>query len=127
MSRRKKKSFFSVFRKDKQSGNEGGDLVSRLSNTDQQFRRILFRLLVVLVLVFLGYAFFGGTNGFIHIAKLQMKKKELARENQELLVKLIDADITRSRLKNDLNYIEYIARTRHLLSRPGEVIYRFKE
>ncbi len=58
---------------------------------------------------------------------MRARQQELKKENQQLLVKLIDADITKNRLRNDWNYIEYIARTKHLLSRPGEVIYRFKE
>ncbi|SYZ72112.1 hypothetical protein TRIP_C20227 [Candidatus Zixiibacteriota bacterium] len=127
MPRRKRKSLFSLFRRDKNRPSDRGDLLSRLSNSDQKFRRILFRVTAVMVIIFMGYAFFSGTFGFIHIAKLRAHKQDLIDENQRLLVKLIDADIARDRLQHDWYYIEYIARTKHLLSRPGEVIYRFKE
>jgi cell division protein FtsB len=56
-----------------------------------------------------------------------MTKHQLKKENHLLLVKLVDAELTQRRLETDLNYIEYIARTKHFLSRPGEVIYRFRQ
>lgn len=73
------------------------------------------------------YSFFVGATGFVRIAKLHLEKNHLQQENQELLAKLVDVEITKKRLKNDPKYIEFIARTRHFLSRPGETIYRFKE
>lgn len=118
MRSRRKKSLFSPFRQ---------NLTDRLSNSDNRIRRILFRTLLVFVLVFLGYACFDNTYGFVRIARLQMKKAKLLQENHQILVKLIDADLSRKRLTDDLNYIEYIARSQHYLTRPGEVIYRFKE
>jgi len=84
------------------------------------------RTLVVIVGLFLIYAFFSGPYGFIRIAKLHIQKRDLVRENNRLLVELVDAELIQKRLKNDMNYIEYIARTRHYYSRPGEVIYRLK-
>ncbi len=103
------------------------NLADRLSNSKNTFRRGMFRILLVAVLAFLVYAFFGGTYGFVRIAKIHNKINEINKANHELLVRLIDAEYDRMRLQNDLNYIEYIARTKHLFTRPGEVIYRFKE
>lgn len=73
------------------------------------------------------YSFFTGATGFVRIAKLHLEKNQLQKENQKLLAKLVDVEITKKRLQNDPKYIEFIARTRHFLSRPGETIYRFKE
>ena len=73
------------------------------------------------------YSFFTGATGFVRIAKLHLEKNQLVKENQKLLAKLVDIEITKKRLQNDPKYIEFIARTRHFLSRQGETIYRFKE
>ncbi len=102
------------------------NLVQRLSNTDVRLRRKVLRGLIIFVGLFLIYSFFSGTFGFVRIARLNIQKNHLQKENHRLLVKLVTAEIIQKRLQNDLDYIEYIARTRHHLSRPGEVIYRLK-
>lgn len=102
------------------------NLVQRLSNTDARLRRKVLRGLVIFVGLFLIYSFFSGTFGFIRIAKLHIEKNNLQKENHRLVVKLVTAETIRERLQSDMNYIEYIARTRHHLSRPGEIIYRLK-
>lgn len=103
------------------------NLMSRLSNTGARARRIILMLLVIVIGAFMFYSFFSGSYGFARIVDLNVQKGKLIEENHQLLVKLINADITRYRLLNDTSYIEYIARTRHFLSREGEVIYRFKQ
>nr|MBN2277659.1 septum formation initiator family protein [candidate division Zixibacteria bacterium] len=103
------------------------NLVERLSNTDVRIRRKMLRVLVVLVGLFLFYCFFSGSYGFIRIAKLHLQKSQLEERNHQLLVNLVDAELTRNRLHTDMKYIEHIARSRHYFSRPGEVIYRFKQ
>lgn len=84
-----------------------------------------------IILAFAGllliYSFFTGATGFVRIAKLHLEKNQLEIENQKLLSQLVDVEIAKKRLQNDPKYIEFIARTRHFLSRPGETIYRFKE
>ncbi len=102
------------------------NLTRRISETNLGTRRKLFRIAAVFVVVFLAYSFLGGNTGFIRIAKLHIEKHRLTEENHNLMVELIDAEMTSSRLQNDLDYIEFIARTRHLLSRSGEIIYRIK-
>jgi len=102
------------------------NLVDRLSNAGARHRRYLVRGLVVFVAVFLVWSFFSGDFGFIRIAKEHLKAHNLEKENQEILIKLVDSEQRIERLKTDYQYIEYIARTRHYLSRPGEVIYRFR-
>jgi cell division protein FtsB len=117
MKRGKKKSLLEPIRL---------NLVEKLSNTDARLRRKVLRGLIIFVGLFLIYSFFSGTFGFIRIAKLHIEKNHLQQENKQLLVKLVTAEMIRKRLQDDMNYIEYIARTRHHLSRKGEVIYRLK-
>lgn len=87
-------------------------------------RLIRYGLLALALIMFV--SLFIGDTGFIRIGNLHLEKYQLEKANHQLLIELIDADMTRDRLKNDPRFIEYIARTRHFMSRPGEVIYRFK-
>jgi len=89
-------------------------------------RRRIYRLALAAFAVFMFVTLFVGDTGLIRIAGLHLEKQSLNKENHELLIKLIDADMIRDRLQNDPNFIEHVARTRHYMSRPGEVIYRFK-
>ncbi len=101
-------------------------IFDKFDNSARNNRRRLYRLVLAAFAVFLFVTLFIGDTGLIHIAQLHIEKKALKKENHQLLVKLIDADLIRNRLKNDPHFIEHIARTRHYMSRPGEVIYRFK-
>jgi cell division protein FtsB len=103
------------------------NLVKRLSNTNIRFRRTLLRVLLVLVGLFLLNSFFSGNYGFIRMARLHVQKNRLIKENQRLLVDLVDADLAKKRLSSDLRHIEYIARSRYYFSRPNEIIYRFTQ
>ena len=96
----------------------------KLSNKLRGRRPHLILALAGLLLI---YSFFTGATGFVRIARSHLEKNQLEQENQKLLAKLVDIEITKKRLQNDPKYIEFIARTRHFLSRPGETIYRFKE
>ncbi|UCD93368.1 MAG: septum formation initiator family protein [Candidatus Zixiibacteriota bacterium] len=118
MKRNKRKSLLEPLRQ---------NVVKRLSNTDARARRKLLLGLIIFIGLFLLYSFFSGTYGFVRIAKLHVQKHRLAEQNHYLLVRLVDAELTAKRLRNDMTYIEYIARTKHFFSKPGEVIYRFKQ
>lgn len=103
------------------------NLRKKLSNTDVRVRRKALHILLVIIVVFTVYSFFSGPTGFIRIARLHIQKNQLERQNHELLADLVDAEYTAKRLKSDMKFIEYIARTRHYFAREGEVIYRLKE
>jgi len=96
----------------------------KLSNKLRGRRPHIILAITGIVLI---YSFFSGATGFVRIAKLHLEKNRLEKENHQLLAKLVDVEITKKRLQNDPKYIEFIARTRHFLSRRGETIYRFKE
>jgi len=100
---------------------------SLYKKADSGIRQRLPRIALLGAALLLLYGFFGSATGFIKIARMHLEKERLKEENQELLVKLVDAEITKKRLQSDMKFIEHIARTRHFMSRPGEVIYRFKK
>ncbi len=99
---------------------------SRLMQADSRFRRSAVKWSALLFSVFVIYSFLAGPYGLFRIVRLQDKKAELITENRMLLVGIIDADMTRSRLTNDPHYIEYVARTRYLLARPGETLIQLQ-
>lgn len=103
------------------------NLKARLSNTDVRVRRKVLRVLIIVVGIFMLYSSFAGPYGFVRIAKLHLQKHQLTNRNHELLVNLVDAELTCRRLQYDMKYIEHIARTRHFFARPNEVIYRLKD
>lgn len=103
------------------------NLRKKLSNTDVRVRRKALRILLVIIAVFTVYSFFSGPTGFIRIVRLHFQKDQLEQKNLELLADLVDAEYTAKRLKSDMKFIEYIARTSHYFAREGEVIYRLKE
>ena len=103
------------------------NLKARLSNTDVRVRRRILHGLILVVGIFMLYSSFAGPYGFVRIAKLHLQKHQLSQRNHELLVNLVDAELTCRRLQNDMNYIEHIARTRHFFARQNEVIYRLKD
>lgn len=100
-------------------------VAKRLSNTDIRIRRKVLLGLVVFVGLFLLYSFFRLLR-FCPYRPASRPATSAQKENRRLLVRLVDTELTRNRLLNDMNYIEYIARTKHFFSRPGEVIYRIK-
>ena len=102
------------------------NIVKRLSDTNIRVRRKLLLGLIAFIGLFLLYSFFSGSYGFVRIAQLHMKERQLKHDNHQLLVRLVDSEMTRKRLVDDMNYIEYIARTKHYFSRKGEIVYRIK-
>jgi cell division protein FtsB len=103
-----------------------GNLLRKLSDTDIRLRRrILLVSLSVLGLLF-AYSLMFGTYSVPRIARLTYQKQSLIEMNRELTAQLIDADRTRSLLRSDREYIEYIARTRYYMVRPGETIFRYR-
>jgi len=101
--------------------------LSRLSNNERRMRRLMFRLLLIVSVLFIVYAVFDSNSGFIQIYKLKKAQNELIATNHRLLVKLMNAEITKRRLQDDIGYLEYIARSKYNMSLPGEVIYRITE
>jgi cell division protein FtsB len=102
------------------------NFIKRLSDTDVRLRRKVLRLgLWAMAAVFL-YSFMSGTYGIPRIIRLELEKRALIKANKSLTVELIDADRIRQMLKNDPNFIEYIARTKYHMAYPDETIFRYR-
>ena len=115
------------FYKKKQSlGLLAQNIGRRLARSDSRLRRSIVRLSAFAFVGFVIYSFLAGPYGFFRLNRLESRRDQLIEENRRLLVDIVDADITRRRLKYDAHYQEYIARTRYLLARPGETVIRIK-
>ncbi len=102
------------------------NVAARLTQADSRFRRSAVKWSAALFSIFVIYSFLAGPYGLFRISRLNDRKAELITENQVLLVGIIDADMTRARLEDDPRYIEYVARTRYLLARPGETVIQLQ-
>jgi cell division protein FtsB len=104
-----------------------GNLIRKLSDTDIRLRRrVLKGSLWVLGLLF-AYSLMFGTYSVPRISRLTLQKRSLIETNRELTAQLVDADRMRDLLKSDREYIEYIARTKYFMVRPGETIFRYRD
>lgn len=99
---------------------------ARLIQADSRLRRRAVKCSALIFGVFVVYSFLAGPYGLFRISRLQNRKAELVAENRRLLVDIVDADLTRKRLTDDAHYIEYVARTRYLLARPGETVIQLQ-
>ena len=103
-----------------------GNLLKRLSNTDQRLRRRVLTYSLWGLGILFAYSLAFGTYSLPRVAKLYFKKQALVESNRQLTARLIDSDRERHMLKADPDYIEYIARTSYYMVRPGEIVYRFR-
>ncbi len=102
------------------------NISERVQQADSRLRRTFLKYAIITFSIFVVYSFFAGPYGFFRINRLENRREELLLENRGLIVKLIDSDVTRQRLVSDPDYIEYIARTKYLLVRPGESLIRLR-
>lgn len=99
---------------------------SRLKRADSRIRRSALKYSLLAFVGFVIYSFMAGPYGFFRISRLEDKRDRLIVENKQLLAAIVDADITRKRLVDDPHFIEYVARTRYLMSKPGEITVRVR-
>ncbi len=86
-------------------------------------RKIILGLLVLLVLI-LQYAFWGGRNNVIDLVYLQQTLAELNMRNQALRLRNDRLHIDVNDIKNRLSAIEARARSELGLIKPGETYYQ---
>jgi cell division protein FtsB len=103
-----------------------GNLIRRLSDTNVQVRRRLVRYSLWCIGLFLLYSFMSGTYGIPRIIRLELEKRALIEDNRLTAVALVDADRVRTMLRSDKTFIEYVARTRYHLTKPDEIVYRYR-
>ena len=103
-----------------------GNFVKRLSGTSQRVRRKVVKVGFWVIGIMFVYSLMSGTYGIPRIIRLELERKALIEANHRELVNLVDASRVKRMLESDLNYIEYIARTRYHMAYPGETIYRYR-
>ncbi len=79
---------------------------------------------VVFLLPLIGVVFFS-QNGYVDYRELQKKKAALIEENQKARGEIWRLRRQATRLKNDVAYIEYIARTEFGMVDTNDVVYKF--
>jgi cell division protein FtsB len=103
-----------------------GNLLKKLSNTDQRLRRRVLTCSLWGLGVLFAFSLLFGNYGIPRIIRLHFQKQALVEANRQLTAQLIDSAREREMLRFDPDYIEQIARTRYYMVRPGEIIYRFR-
>ena len=103
-----------------------GNLIKKLSNTDQRLRRRVLTISLWGLGVLFACSLLFGNYGIPRIVRLYLQKQSLVESNRQLTAQLIDAAREREMLKSDPGYIEKIARTRYYMVRPGEIVYRYR-
>jgi cell division protein FtsB len=82
------------------------------------------RLVILAVVLFIGYTFIGGSEGFYMQWRLAGTIQSEWNTNTSLRKQIRDEKKRIQLLKYDLNAIEIIARERDGLVRPGEKVYK---
>lgn len=101
-------------------------LMSRLIEHEHGFKRKGIRLGVGLVIVYLIYLFCAGDYGLLRIRRLHDQRDALQAEYREIVAEAVDYSYYLRRIRNDPQFVEWLARTRYGFSRPGDVIYHLK-
>jgi cell division protein FtsB len=88
-------------------------------------KKILRRILFLLLFSFIFYLYFAGDYGFIRLLSLKAEKENTILETKRLQALNMDLQIEKEKLKDDLSYIEKVARERYGMAKKDEVIYKF--
>ncbi len=98
----------------------------RIEKTDMRLRRRVTRVGFWLISLLFLYSLISGTYGLPRIIKLELERRSLIEANRHLSADLVLADRTKQLLRSDSTFIEYIARTKYRMVKPGEIIYRYR-
>ncbi|MDH4222042.1 MAG: septum formation initiator family protein [candidate division Zixibacteria bacterium] len=88
-------------------------------------KKILRRLFFLLVLFLIFYLYFVGDYGFLRLLSLKKEKDSLILETKKLQAQNMDSEMEIGKLKEDLFYIEKVARERYGMAKEDELIYKF--
>jgi cell division protein FtsB len=88
-------------------------------------KKILRRVLYLLLFSLIFYLYFAGDYGFIRLLSLKAEKENTILETKRLQALNLDLQIEKEKLRNDLSYIEKIARERYGMAKKDEIIYKF--
>ena len=88
-------------------------------------KKILRRILFLLLFSFIFYLYFAGDYGFFRLLSLKTQKENTILETKRLQALNMDLQMEKDKLRDDLSYIEKVARERYGMAKKDEVIYKF--
>ena len=98
---------------------------TRIKKQSLPRRKILRRVLFLLLFSFIFYLYFAGDYGFFRLLSLKAQKENTILETKKLQALNMDLQIEKEKLRDDLSYIEKVARERYGMAKKDEVIYKF--
>lgn len=114
-----------MLRKKRSRASRHTHFFSRVKKNEFLQRKIVRRILVLLILFFVFYFYFVGDYGFFRLLSLKKEKDTLILETKKLQAKNVDLEMEKEKLKDDLFYIEKVARERYGMAKKDETIYKF--
>ena len=91
-----------------------------IANMQKSFvRGVLFLFLATLMIVFVF-----GDHGLLQLYKLKQERSEIQNHISELRKDREELIQEKSRLENDLKYIEKLAREKYRMAKPGEKVFK---
>jgi cell division protein FtsB len=102
---------------------QGASLLERIKAKKR--KKVLRKFLHLFLIVFVVYTYFGGNYGFLRILSLVNKKTELQKESKLLQAQIVDLELEKKKLNEDLFYIEKIARERYGMIKKDELVIKF--
>ncbi|MFH1374856.1 MAG: septum formation initiator family protein [bacterium] len=102
------------------------NLVRRFASTDTRLRRQVVRYAFWMLGLLFGCSLMIGSYSLPRIVRLELEKRSLVTANRQLTIELVDSHRIKRMLQYDPVYLEYVARTRYRMARPGETIYRYR-
>lgn len=98
---------------------------TRIKKQSFSRKKILRRVLYLLLISLIFYLYFAGDYGFIRLLSLKAEKENTILETKRLQALNLDLQIEKEKLKDDLSYIEKVARERYGMAKKDELIYKF--
>lgn len=87
----------------------------------------LIRLFFIFIFLAAAYTLIGGDSGYIRINSLKKEKQRLIQEIQNLEARQEEMKREKIKLKDDLDYVEKVARERLGMIKENELLFRFSE
>ncbi len=101
------------------------DFFSRIKTKSFPRKKTLRRFLLAFLFFFVLYIYFAGDYGFLRLVSLKRQKESVILETKKLQAMNMDMQIENEKLRDDLSYIEKVARERYGMAKKDEVIYKF--
>ena len=87
-------------------------------------KKHLFKGIVFLIFFSLAVVFIFGDHGVLKLYKIKNERKVIQKKIAELREEKEKLKYEKSRIENDLDYIEKIAREKYKMVKPGEKIFK---